>query len=67
MGVLIIPALSVTISDQNEDEGTALAEVNTQREETQGTVKDSEVLYQIMNLSFVKEAGVWKVASADWE
>ena len=50
----------------DEQAGTASFDVVTQREESIGSVQESTVRYQTIQLELEKEDGVWKIASATW-
>lgn len=57
--------LSVEVTSSTAASGTV--EVATQREESKGGPQNSEISYQKLLLSCLKEGGVWKVASATWQ
>ncbi len=46
--------------------GTAEIKVTTQRQELTGATESGNVYYQVLDLNFIKAAGVWKVDSATW-
>jgi len=50
-----------------EDETSASLEVSTQRDESVGSPQNSEIKYQKLLLSCLKENGIWKVSSATWQ
>lgn len=58
----------ITVNVESEDisGGTVRVLVNTQRQESIGSPQNSTVMYQEIELNFVKEGGVWKVDSATW-
>lgn len=60
--VLLVKAISI-----DEEGGTAVLEVSTQQEESRDSPQNSEIKYQTLVLSCVKEGDVWKVASAVWQ
>ena len=41
--------------------------VSTQRQESVGASSNSKVIYKDIEISFVKEDGIWKVDSAFWQ
>lgn len=57
--------LSVNIV--SSDETSAVVKVATQREESKGSVQNSEIKYQDLLLTCVEEDSVWKVSSAIWQ
>lgn len=59
-------SISVKIVTQDEETGTANVLVSTQRIEENGSAQNQLIKYQEIELSFMKEAGVWKVDSATW-
>lgn len=48
------------------DAGTAVYEVLTQREESQGSAQDSKVSYQSIRIELKQEGDVWLIDSATW-
>jgi len=51
----------------DETTGEATVKLTTQRNESIGSPQNSVVKYQDIILSFVKESGVWKIDSANWQ
>lgn len=60
--VLSVKAISI-----DEEGGTAVLEVSTQREESKNSPQSSEIKYQRLTLKYIQEDGVWKVNSAVWQ
>ncbi len=60
-------ALSINISEMDIDAGTANVTVQTQRQEFSGSTSNSKVVYQNIELVFIKQAGQWKVDAASWK
>lgn len=58
-------ALAANITAQ--DESSCTIEVSTQREESKGSPQNSEIKYQKLVLSCLKENDVWKVSEAVWQ
>ncbi len=58
--------ISVKADDIDDGSEVGSAIITTQKEETKDSPQNSEVRYQEIELEFVKEAGVWKVDSANW-
>lgn len=56
----------VNVNQTDEQAGTASVLIKTQREEENNSAQNTSVNYQDIELTFVKEAGVWKVDSANW-
>ncbi|MBI5369676.1 hypothetical protein HZA85_00570 [Candidatus Uhrbacteria bacterium] len=59
--------LTVKVEALDDAAGTATISMQTQREVAQGSTQNVNVMYQEIRLSLVKQAGVWKVDSADWQ
>lgn len=57
----------VTVKVDKQGETTSQVTVTTQREEAVGSPQNTSVTYQDIVLTFVMEAGVWKVDSATWQ
>ncbi len=51
------------------DDNVGLAQilVKTQRREATGTMTNTTSFYQDISISFLKESGMWKVDSANWQ
>ncbi len=58
--------ITVQSISQNDAEGTASVRVSTQQVEEIGSAQNTAVRYRDMDLTFVKESGVWVVDSATW-
>lgn len=53
---------------QNEELGTAVVTMETQREEAKGSTQNISVRYQEITVSFVQDdSGAWKVSGAEWK
>lgn len=50
-----------------EEETTAEVQMNLQREKALGTPQNTEVVYEVLILTMVKESGSWKVDGTAWE
>jgi hypothetical protein len=59
-------ALTVEVEAMDESAGVATVQMQTQREIAQGSTQNTSITYQEIRLKLEKEAGVWKVSSADW-
>ena len=59
--------ITVKINSLDEEKGNGSALITTQREESKDPSGGTEVRYQDIELKFEKEAGVWKVDSANWQ
>ncbi len=57
----------LTTKVTSSDETSATVEVSTQREESKGSPQNSEIKYQKLILSCLKENAVWKVNGAVWQ
>jgi len=60
-------SVSQEIKKYDGDIGRAEILVKTQRRESAGVRENSTVYYEDILVVFVKERGIWKVASADWK
>lgn len=58
--------ITVKVVKSDEKAGTATVDLTTQQEEEIGSAQNTSVKYQDIELTFVKESGVWKVDSATW-
>lgn len=58
--------ITVKVVSQDEKKGTAVIDMSTQRVEENGSAQNTTTKYQDIELSFVKESGVWVVDSAKW-
>lgn len=56
----------ITVDVEAQTETEARVRLTTQREEAIESPRDSEVKFQDILLTFVKEAGAWKIDSATW-
>jgi len=59
-------ALTVHVDVLDEKTGRATIRVKTQKEISKGSTQNTSVSYQEIKLTLVKQAGVWKVDSANW-
>jgi len=59
-------AVSENIQQFDNNAGTALVEVFTQRREALATTDNAATYPQSISISFVKENGVWKIDNAIW-
>lgn len=59
--------ITVKVVSQDEKKGTAVIDLSTQRVEENGSAQNTTTKYQDIELSFVKESGVWVVDSAKWQ
>jgi len=57
----------LTTKVTSSDETSSTVEISTQREESKGSPQNSEIKYQKLILSCLKENDVWKVNSALWQ
>ncbi len=60
-------AVSETVQSFDKNAGTAQITVSTQRKESTGTPNNSDTFSQNISIAFVKENGIWKIDSANWE
>lgn len=58
--------ITVEIDEVDEAAGVAVVVVNTQRAESIDSPQNLVIRYQEIRLTFVKEAGTWKIDSASW-
>lgn len=58
--------ITVKVVSQDEKAGTATIDLSTQRVEENGSAQNTKTKYQDVELTFVKESGVWKIDSATW-
>ncbi len=58
--------ITVTVVKNDEKAGVATVDLDTQRQEERGTAQNMSIKYQKIELTFVKESGVWVVDSATW-
>src|SRR3989338_7922982 len=58
--------ITVHVEQMNEEAGTAIILVNTQREVAQGSTQNTSVSYQEIRFMMVKEGGIWKADSVSW-
>ena len=58
--------ITVSVDELDEDAGSARMTLTTQREEAIDGPQNISVKFQTMVLTFRKEQGEWKVASAEW-
>jgi len=58
--------ITVKVVSKDETAGTATIDLTTQREEEKTSAQNTSVKYQDIEMTFVKESGVWKVDSATW-
>lgn len=58
--------ITVSVVSQDETKGTAKIDLSTQRVEENGSAQKTTTKYQDIELTFLKESGVWKVDSATW-
>ncbi len=58
--------LTVVVESMDEESGEATMKMQTQREISEGSTQNTKIEYQEIRLTLNKEAGVWKVDSADW-
>lgn len=58
--------VTASVVMQDETKGTAVIDLSTQRVEENGSAQNTTTKYQDIQLTFVKESGVWKVDSATW-
>ena len=58
--------ITVKVVSQSEADGTADVVLSTQRTEENGSAQNTKTKYQDVELTFVKEAGVWMVDSVKW-
>ena len=56
----------ITVSVEGETDSAATVTLTTQREEAVESPQNTTVKYQDIQLTFVKEGGVWKIDSATW-
>lgn len=59
--------ITVNVILQDEASGTAITSLSAQRVEEKGSAQNPSTKYQDIRLMFVREAGVWKIDSADWQ
>jgi biopolymer transport protein ExbD len=59
--------ISMEVEEQNAEEGYAIVQVTTQREEANGSPQNVDVRYQELVLELVYVDGAWKVSRATWE
>ena len=58
--------ITVTVLKNDEKAGIAKIDLDTQRQEERGSAQNTSIKYQKIELTFVKESGVWLVDSATW-
>lgn len=59
--------ITAKTTKSDETTGEATVKLTTQREESIGSPQNKIVKYQDIILGFVKESGVWKINSANWQ
>lgn len=59
-------AVTVEVESLDETAGAAVVSLQTQREIAEGSTQNRRVEYQQIRLELRREAGIWKVHSAQW-
>jgi len=59
--------ITADVVSQDESKGTAVIDLSTQRVEENGSAQNKTTKYQKIQLTLVKESGVWLVDSAKWQ